>query len=213
MKLVNHIALLSVVAISTCCCTQDKTKVACIGDSITEGFGIEWQSDNSYPAFLDSILGNEYEVMNFGRSSTTMMKEGNFPYWSAKEFRNAIEYIPDIAIIKLGTNDAKLFQWNTEKYMQSYQSLIDTLKSANPQMIIKLCLPVWVAEDRWEITDSVITNFVVPAVKEMADINQLEVIDLFTHLKGKGELYLKDGIHPNRAGALSMAEKVAEHIK
>lgn len=213
MNLFKIIATSSLAIICTCCNTKNDIKIACIGDSITEGFGIDWQSNNSYPALLDSILGEGYEVMNFGRSATTMMETGNFPYWSAKEFNNTLEYKADITILKLGTNDAKLFQWNIDKYKTSYQHMIDTLKSINPNMTIKVCLPAWVASDRWEITDSVVSTYVIDAIKDIAQKNSLEIIDIYGHLQGHNELYLNDGIHPNRAGALSMAKKIASHIK
>jgi alpha-L-fucosidase 2 len=213
MNLFKTLALASVTLLCASCCTKQDIKIACVGDSITEGFGIDWQSNNSFPSLLDSVLGNGYQVMNFGRSSTTMMETGNFPYWSAKEFHNALEYKADITLIKLGTNDAKLFQWDVDKYKASFQHMIDTFKSVNPKMEIIVCLPAWVAGDRWEITDSVVSNYVVPAAKEVAQTNNLEVIDLYTHLQNKSDLFLKDGIHPNRAGAKAMAEKIASHVK
>lgn len=213
MNIIKFISISSCAVFCTCCCQQEEKRIACIGDSITEGFGIEWQSQNSYPSLLDSILGDGYEVMNFGRSSTTMMQTGNFPYWSAKEFNNVLEYKADVVILKLGTNDAKLFQWDKEKFMTSYQNMIDTLKSINPEITIKICLPAWVAKKRWEITDSVVSNYVIPATKEIAKENSLEIIDIYTLLQNHDEQFLDDGIHPNKAGLLSMAEEIAKHIK
>ncbi len=211
MKIVSMFLL--AFTIIGCCNEKSYIKVACIGDSITEGMGISWQSDNAYPALLDSILGSGYEVMNFGRSATTMMQTGDFPYWSAKEFSNALRYHADIFIVMLGTNDAKLFQWNAEKYVSSYQRMIDTLKVVAPNADIKVCLPAYVSHDRWEITDSVVYNYVIPAVKQIADNNGLSIIDVNAVLSGRDELYCDDGIHPNRNGALVMAQTIAKCIK
>ena len=69
---------------------SNKIKVACVGDSITEGFGLAWQSKTSYPVVLDSILGPNYSVLNLGRSATTLRKKGDFPYWSCKEFSRCV---------------------------------------------------------------------------------------------------------------------------
>lgn len=41
-------------------------KIACVGNSITEGAGIAEPSKNAYPAQLQHRLGSEYEVKNFG---------------------------------------------------------------------------------------------------------------------------------------------------
>lgn len=207
--------IISICTALLCACSSapDYIKVACIGDSITEGMGIEWQSNNAYPSLLDSILGDGYEVMNFGRSATTMTTTGDFPYWSAKEFSNALRYHADIVVLMLGTNDAKLFQWNADKYSASYQLMIDTLRKVAPDAQINLCLPAYVSQTRWEITDSVVTNGVIPIVKQLAAKNNLPVIDINAVLQGRNELYVEDGIHPNRNGALEIAKAVAKAIE
>ena len=54
-------------------------KVACVGDSITQGSGA--QKGKSYPAQLQGLLGEGYLVGNFGVSGRTLLKKGDFPYW------------------------------------------------------------------------------------------------------------------------------------
>ena len=54
-------------------------------------------------------MGEErYEVHNFGLGSTTVIKSGDHPYWYTQEFNESIAMKPDIVIIQLGTNDAKV---------------------------------------------------------------------------------------------------------
>ena len=194
------------------CGFKGPVKVACIGDSLTEGYGIPWQCDNSYPAVLDSLLGEGYNVMNFGRSATTVMKEGNFPYWSAKEFRNAINYHPDVVVLLLGSNDTKTFQWNEDKFEQSYRALVDTLLSLKPRPRLLLGLPIPALKDLWSISDSTIVNGVIPTVSQIATEYELETIDLYHEFEGREELYL-EGIHPNLKGIPVMAEIVSKAIK
>ena len=74
----------------TTACTQKVTKIACVGDSITEGYGLACQSKTAYPVVLDSILGAQYAVMNLGRSATTLSTKGDFPYWICKEFSETL---------------------------------------------------------------------------------------------------------------------------
>ena len=45
------------------------TNVACVGNSITEGYGI-W-SEKKYPEHLQELLGEGYTATNFGASSMT----------------------------------------------------------------------------------------------------------------------------------------------
>ena len=48
-----------------------KTKIVCMGDSITEGFGVEERE--SYPYRLGVMLGEDYEVVNKGVCCSTAM--------------------------------------------------------------------------------------------------------------------------------------------
>ena len=41
-------------------------KIACVGNSITYGSGIKNQFQNSYPGVLSQLLGEGYDVRNFG---------------------------------------------------------------------------------------------------------------------------------------------------
>jgi hypothetical protein len=50
------------------------------------------------------MLGGKYEVKNFGHNGATLLRKGHNPYYKTKEFKEAIQFIPDIAIIHLGLN-------------------------------------------------------------------------------------------------------------
>lgn len=43
-------------------------KVACVGESLTYGAG---HTESAYPLVLQSLLGEEYEVKNFGAGGRT----------------------------------------------------------------------------------------------------------------------------------------------
>ena len=89
----------------------DAIRVACIGNSITDGHGIEMASQYGYPALLQKALGSDYWVKNFGVSGRTMLNKGDVPYMNEQAWRDAQAFQPDIAIIKLGTNDTKPQNW------------------------------------------------------------------------------------------------------
>lgn len=208
MKKILFSALL-IIALSSC--MQKKTKVACVGDSITEGFMISPQSQLAYPVILDSLLGDQYTVLNLGRTSTTMRYDGNFPYHTAKEFSNVFAYEPDVIVLKLGTNDTKPVNWDEDKYESSYQAMIDTFRTipTNPEIFV--CLPVPVFKTKWGINDSTVVNGVIPVVKRVAQRNNLPVIDLYTLMQDKGEMFF-DSIHPDTRGLAVMAEIIAGEI-
>jgi len=189
-------------------CTQPPIKVACIGDSITAGAGLENQSKTAYPTQLDSILGKDYSVLNCGRSAATLQKTGNLPYWNCKEFHNVFTYQPDIIIIKLGTNDSKPKNWNEENFEKDYQALIDTLLTIQNKPEIFVCLPVPAYRTVWGINDSTLTAGVIPVIKRIAKTNHLQIIDLYQAMGNQPENF-PDGIHPNEKGAKKMAIIIA----
>ena len=55
----------------------DTIRVACIGNSVTFGYGIQERERNSYPARLQEILGEKYEVRNFGFNGATLLQKGH----------------------------------------------------------------------------------------------------------------------------------------
>jgi len=89
-------------------------RVACIGDSITEGVGGGVKPATSWPAQLQGLLGASWQVGNFGVSGRTLLKQGDLPYWNDKAYQNALGFKPDVVIIMLGTNDTKPQNWKHE---------------------------------------------------------------------------------------------------
>ena len=161
---------------------------------------------------MDNILGETYNVLNFGRSATTMTRNGDFPYWIAKEFFNVFESKPDIIIIKLGTNDTKSHNWDTKAFIDSYQAMIDTFKTIESRPKIYLCKPVPVFVTKWGINDSTVIAGIIPAIEKFAKTNNLDLIDLYKPMIHDSILF-PDGIHPNEEAMVKMAEIIAKILQ
>ena len=207
----------------------DAIRVACIGNSITDGFGIDMATQYGYPAQLQKKLGNGYWVKNFGVSSRTMLNKGDFPYMNEKAWRDALAFKPDIVLIKLGTNDSKPYNWQHKaEFRQDLEQMVLTLRPdlavsskkrkksksivpAKPE--IYLCTPIKAEKPTWEISDSVIVNEIIPIQQAVAAKYGLKVIDLHTLYEGGAQQMLPDGIHPNGKGALRMAEIIFDALK
>jgi alpha-L-fucosidase 2 len=187
-------------------------KIACVGDSITEGSGIKWQSKSAYPVVLGNLLGDKYQVLNCGRSSATLQKNGDLPYWCCNEFSNVFVFRPDVITIKLGTNDTKPQNWKLGDYEADYQALVDTFKTISPKIKIILIKPVPVYKSRWGINDSTLTKGVFPVIDRIASKNKLQVIDLYQPMLQSGGDF-PDDIHPNAKAAKKMAEIIAGKLK
>ncbi len=192
----------------------DAIRVACIGNSITDGFGIMNSDAKGYPALLQNKLGDGYEVKNFGVSSRTMMNKGDIPYMKELAWQDAQAFNPDIVIIKLGTNDSKAHNWQlgAEEYRQSYQAMIDTLKSLPARPKIYLCSPIPAFKSTWTISDSIIVHGEIPVIQKLVKKNKCQYIDLHALYTYKDQM-LRDGIHPDAKGAARMAEIIYEALK
>lgn len=190
-------------------------RVACVGNSITDGHGIDMSDALGYPARLGMMLGNGYAVKNFGVSSRTMSNSGDFPYQNEMAWKACKEWQPNVVIVKLGTNDTKPYNWKTAKddFKASMQLLVDSLRALPSKPRILLCAPIPAYKDSWGINDSIIVNGIMPCVQQFAKAEGLEYLDLHTPMTNHKELILSDGIHPNEKGAQRIAELVAEQVK
>lgn len=190
------------------------TKVACIGNSITDGHGIDMAEKMGYPAVLMRRLGTGYQVKNFGVSARTMINKGDHPYMNEVAWRDCLAWQPNIVVVKLGTNDSKDShrQFLATDYQRDMQQLIDSLKALPTHPRIILCTPIPAIKETWTISDSVITNVIIPLIRKVADNNDLEVLDLHSSFNTDKTMQ-SDGIHPNDKGAAAIAALVAEQIK
>lgn len=192
-------------------CSLQK-KIACVGDSITEGYGLKNPSKTAYPAVLDSLMGENYSVFNCGRSAATLQKGGDLPYWDCKEFTEVFTLNPDIIVVMLGTNDTKKHNWNEQRFASDYQALIDTFNTISPKPNIFVCLPVPVFKTTWGINDSTISAGVIPIIKQIALHSKIKIIDLHTGLSNQASNF-PDYVHPNEKGARRLAELIASAIE
>lgn len=193
--------------------SEQAVRVACIGNSITDGSGLDMQDATAYPAKLQKHLGNGYHVKNFGVSARTLLSQGDFPFVREMAWADAKAFNPNVVVIKLGSNDSKPFNWKYgDRFAHDLQAMVDTLRAlpAHPRII--LATPVTALNHNYAISDSTIVNGVIPAIRSVARKNKLEVVDLHTAVTDAA-LYQHDGIHPNEKGADVMATVVAATIK
>jgi lysophospholipase L1-like esterase len=189
-------------------------RVACVGNSITFGSGVENRVQNCYPNQLQQMLGCTYQVHNFGVSGSTLLNLGDKPYAKEGAFRDAIAFKPEILIIKLGTNDSKPQNWDDYKtyFERDYKSLISSFRKANPEVKIFICLPVPVYGDNFGIREKVVKDEILPLVRKIAEEEKTKLIDLFHPMLNHPE-WFPDKIHPNAAGARQIAELVFAALK
>ena len=185
-------------------------KVACVGDSITQGSGA--QKGKSYPSQLQGLLGDGYLVGNFGVSGRTLLKKGDFPYWKEKKYQDALAMEPAIVVIMLGTNDTKPQNWKFEaEFDADYRELVKSFQSLKSKPKVFVCRPVPVpGKGNYGINEENIQKE-IPRVDTLAKDLGCGVIDMHVALEKSPEL-LPDRVHPNTAGAGEMAKAAAKAI-
>ncbi|WP_248616662.1 GDSL-type esterase/lipase family protein [Hoylesella timonensis] len=191
--------------------TVPPVRVACVGNSITYGTGIANRDKDSYPAQLQAMLGNKYLVGNFGKPGATLLRHGHRPYFKQQEFRDAMAFHADIAVIHLGINDTDPRNWPNyrDEFVTDYLALIDSLRQANPKVRIILARlsPIAHRHPRFISGTQQWHEQIQASIETVAAISGSELIDFHAPLYPYPFL-LPDALHPNAEGAGIMAKVV-----
>lgn len=194
---------------------KQPVKVACVGNSITYGIGVEHPERDSYPAQLQNLLGDSYLVGRFGRPGATLLNKGHRPYMLQPEYRQALDFVPDIAVFHLGINDTDPRNWPNYKdeFVGDYLSLIRSFRACNPnvRVIVARMTPIADRHPRFISGTSQWHEQIQRAIETVAQVADAELIDFHAPLYPYPGL-LPDAVHPNVEGAGIMASTVCSAI-
>lgn len=189
-------------------------RIACVGNSITEGAGSSDRANKSYVALLKQMMGNSFDVRNFGVSGATVCRDTYKPYNKCELFERAKEFMPNIVIIKLGTNDSQPRVWNTAQFADHFEhdlaDLCDEFSKLESKPKLYLCIPIpIIPSSRWTHQPEVLINQIIPKIKRVARKKHIAIIDLYSPLVGRTDCYpSNDMLHPNDLGHLIIASTV-----
>lgn len=208
MKRLVHI----IAALLVCLTLFPRTpvRVACVGNSVTFGAGIE-EPEERYPMQLQELLGEDYQVENFGHSGACLLRNGHNPYVNLPEFEHALAFHPHVVVIHLGLNDTDPRNWpkHRDEFVKDYSWLINAFIDVNPEADVKICrmTPIFTGHRRF--TSSTRDWFwqVQEAIETVAEVNGVELIDLHTPLYRNPHLF-PDALHPTGEGAKIIAKTV-----
>ena len=188
---------------------REPIRVACVGDSITWGAGVEDREQNNYPTVLGHLLGDKFVTRNFGVSGATLLKHGDLPYWDQPAFRAVAEFRPHVVVLKLGTNDSKPQNWRFKSEFEAdLRAMIGHFKNLPDHPKIWVCYPAPVYAPRWGINEPVVRDEIIPIIQRVAAAEGVAPVDLHHALANRPE-YFPDQIHPNAMGAALLAQAVA----
>lgn len=186
-------------------------RVACVGNSITYGTGIADREHFSYPIQLQHMLGDKYLVGNFGKPGATLLYKGHRPYVEQTEFKEALRFKGDIAVIHLGINDTDPRNWPNyrDEFVKDYLSIMDSLRAANPKVrfILARMTPIADRHPRFQSGTKQWHDEIQTAIETVARVSGAELIDFHEPLYPYPNL-LPDAIHPNPEGAGILAKTV-----
>jgi len=169
-------------------------RVACVGDSITQGSG--------YTQWLQKMLGQDYSVGNFGLAGATVSKDAKIPYIFQAQFREAMQFHPDIVIIMLGTNDANPeIAYNATSFSEDYTYLVNSFLNleSKPQIVIVDSPKMFVSSSS-AYNDSYLINNLIPQVENVAKQYNLTSVNMYHAFEEHPDYYV-DGVHPNEQGS------------
>ena len=189
--------------------------VACVGNSITEGYGIDW-GEKKYPDHLQELMQPGDSAANFGTSGKMFYKESGESYWVQGKIKEALAFPADIVVIELGTNDSKLFYYTyynvtVDMLKPSYEDLLDTFAHLPTHPEIYATLQPYSNNESWGIMDSTIVKYINPLIKETSVEKGVNIIDLHTLFQTPA-WFLDDIVHPNPTGAQELAKIVNKYI-
>ena len=190
-------------------------KVACVGNSVTFGYGLENPEKESYPVQLQQLLGDNYLVKNFGKSGATLLRKGHRPYNEQEEYKNAIGFAGDIVVIHLGLNDTDPRDWPNygDDFIKDYLTLIQDFRTANPNCKIFVCRMTPIGHNHWRFKSGTRDWYwkIQHCIEVVAEQADCQLIDLQEILYHRPDLF-PDALHPTKEGAGIIAQQVYEAI-
>jgi lysophospholipase L1-like esterase len=199
-----------------------RKRVACLGDSITFGAGAEPREKFSYPAQLGAMLGNDYEVRNFGVGSSTVLMAGDKPYRKQPQFQAALDFDPDIVVVMLGVNDtcaAPRGNWEkSAAFVNDAREMLQALQRPGRRVIVALPTPMLPMLPGLKPARQADLEARCPRLEQVRDwwreaarTEHAEVVDLSKSLEPDSR-FVTDGVHPTAAGYTKIAQSVKEQI-
>lgn len=208
---------------------EKKIRITCMGDSITQGVGVpvEEREQFSYPAQLQQLLGDKYEVINCGRGGAYSVgpdskykhpKPTAPSYSITQKYQDALVSEPDIVVFMLGANDSRTVNVGAP---DSIEELYEAIKGYCEKMLALPTHPkIYLASTTYrydgEVPNRNVEEAIVPTQRRLAKDMGWDYIEMFEPTKqavlaGK-EIYT-DKLHFNKDGYALIANEIYKGLK
>lgn len=201
---------------------KEKYHLACLGDSLT--YGHMWRNQ-AYPVYLGQDVTEDYEVGNFSYNGLSItgyggsFKNPDERYILRDEYKQSLDFKPDIIAIMLGTNDATEWSKAEPTFEDEYHILLDSYLELFPGLkVIMMVSPPVISPNQFDIPNTEINDYVNPIQRDIADEYGFEVLDLREEFEAIDDYQTKflrpnDGVHFTEEGAKYVAERVWDIAK
>lgn len=189
-----------------------RVRIAAVGDSNTYGAGalLQGRKRRSYPAQLEQLLGDGYQVLNYGVNRCTLQQEGDWPYDATPFAEESLRARADVVLIMLGSDDARGDNWNPARYESQLADF--ALRYRSRGATVFLLTPPVAYENRGGVSARTIEEEVAPIVRRVASALNVELIDVF-EITARSTTSHPDGIHLDARASGIVAEAVAEALR
>jgi acyl-CoA thioesterase I len=179
---------------------QKKSKILILGDSLTEGIGVE--KEDAFPALLDAKLSkwrDGFQVVNGGSSGSTSASGVRRLKWYEKSR-------PDMVLLALGSNDG-LRGVKVEETRKNVEAALLYCQSKQWKVVLAgLKVPPNYGAEYAGAFEKIYTD--------LAAKYKLPIVGfLLEGVAGEPEMNQADGIHPNERGHERIAENLFRFFK
>ncbi len=173
---------------------NDPNKYLAFGDSITEG--CPYGPSGGYPIRLQRLLGGGAVVVNAGVG-------GEITPQGVKRYESVLHNNkPGFVLILEGSNDATHFPKDVDTTINNLRFMVEKAKENATIPIIGTIPPMFGMHKWWEL-DVETRN---ARIRELAQEEDIVLADIFEAMKGREDLFIWDGLHPNEEGYQLMAQ-------
>lgn len=191
---------------------QDRIRIAAVGDSNTYGAGMLFRgrTRRSYPGRLEQLLGEQYQVLNYGVNRRALQRAADLPYDATPFAAASVGADAQIVLIMLGSNDARGENWDAARFEFELAAFVERYRARGAT--VYLLTPPIAYENRLGVHWWIIEEEVVPIVRRVADALGVGLIDVFDVTRHSTTSH-PDGIHLDARASAIVAEAVAEAMQ
>lgn len=214
------IAAIAISMLTMCAYAADDVVIACVGDSLT--FGVipntaGKQTESNYPATLAALLGEGFDVQNYGKPGSSLTENG-VCYRNRDGYQASLDAAAQMYIIMLGTNDSNpANEWDAALFESDLQAMVDAYREVSPNAVIYLVAPPAMFPDQttgeYALDEERLRDEICPIIERVAQEKDVKYIDLHTATADHADWVGGDGIHFLDEGYAQLAQIIYDGVK